>query len=294
VTKFRELLRSGMLVLLGISLPVWAAEDDHDSGGPAVDADLTAFYDSNVTLAELDDDIDDDGGVEASATWTWSEGGLQGKSTAWNVGVTGVKFDKFEDLDRLELSAGWKYVVQFERGFHAPIYEVAVDAKVIDTVSDIRDGWELEARVMMTRRLTERLVGRLGGTVTQRKADGFEVFDNKRINLFVNADLRASRQSVFYGTYILSAGDVVSTARPTLDIIQAAEKIEPDDAFGGVNSNRFAYRLDAIAHIGTIGWNRALAPNRSMDLSLRGLAAFAEGDIDYEQALVRLSYLHRF
>jgi len=270
------------------------AEDDHDRGGPAVDADLTAFYDSNVTLAELDDDIDDDRGLEASATWTWSEGGLQGKSTAWNVGVKGVKFDKFEDLDRIEVSVGWKFVVQFERGFHAPIYEVAIDAKGIDTVSDIRDGWQLEARAMMTRRLTERLVGRFGATVSHREADGFEVFDNKRVNLFVNADLRSSQQSVFYGTYILSAGDVVSTAVPTLEIVEAAEKIEPDDAFGGVNSNRFAYRLDAVAHIGTIGFNRSLGPNRSVDLSVRGLAAFAEGDIDYEQALVRLSYLHRF
>lgn len=287
-------MRAGMLLTVCLPLMAMAAEDDQEEGGVPVDVDLTAFHDSNVTLAEHDDDIDDDRGVEASATWTWSEGGLEGKTTAWNIGVKGVKFDKFEDLDRTELSAGWKYIVQFERGFHAPIYEVAVTGRLIDAVSDIRDSWELEARVMMTRRLTERLVGRLGGTVTQRKADGFDVYDNKRINLFVNADLRTSRQSVFYGTYILSAGDVVSTAVPTLEIVEAAEKIEPDDAFGGVGANRFAYRLDAVTHIGTLGINRSLAPNRSLDLSIQGLSAYAEGDIDYQRALLRLSYLHRF
>lgn len=282
-----------MLALVLAPALVLAAEDD-DHSGPTVDLDLTAFYDSNVTLAELDDDIDDDAGVEATGTMTWSGEGLRGKSVAWNINATGAKFDKFDELDRVELGAGVTYNVQFARGFYAPVYEFALNGKVIDTVSEIRDGWQVDLRAMVTRRFTERLVGRLGLNLTRRESNDFKVFDNSRANLFVNSDLRTSRQSVLYGTYILSYGDVVSTAVPTLEIVEAAEEIEPDDAFGGVSSNRFAYRLEAVTHIVTLGWNRSIAPNRSLDLSVQGLSAHAEGDIDYQRTQVRLGYLHRF
>lgn len=289
----------------GIRLAAWllalvpamvaAAEGEHDDHADAhIDLDVTAFYDSNVTLAEFDEDIADDGGIEASVSWSRVEEGLKGRAFGWNVGVRGVKFSEFGDLDRVEVNAGAKYVVQFQRGFHAPIHEFSVNAKLIDSVSDLRDGWQIEAGALMTRRLTERLVGRIGGRLIRREAEDFDAFDNERINLFANGDLRVSSRNVVYGTYIVSAGDVVSTAQPTLKIINAAEVIEPDDAFGGLQSNRFAYRLDAVAHIVTIGWNRSLGPDRSLDVSIQGLAAFADGDNDYERGTARLSYLHRF
>lgn len=270
------------------------AQDDDHGGGPDIDLDVTAFYDSNVTLAQLDDDIADDQGVEAAVTLSSVSGGLEGSAFGWSLGLKGVRHDEFEDLDRLEAEAGVKYIVQFRRGFSAPVFELSLTARAIDSESELRDGWQAEAGALATRRLTEKLVGRAGVRFIRRESEDFEAFDNERINVFVNGDLRTSQRSVLYGTYIFSTGDVVSTARPTLAIIDAAEVIEPDDAFGGLESNRFAYRLDAEVHIVTLGWNRALGPSSSIDASVQGLYADAEGDNDYERGLARLSYLHRF
>lgn len=280
------------LAVTGTSVAQHGEEEEH--GGGNIDLDVTAFYDSNVTLAEFDDDIADDVGVEAAITWSRTEEGLQGRAFGWSVGVRDTKFDEFSDLNQIELEAGAKYIAQFRRGFSAPVYEFSVTAKLIDSVSDLRDSWQVEAGALATRRLTDRLVGRAGFRVSRREADDFDTFDNDRINLFVNGDLRMSSRNVLYGTYIFSMGDVVSTAEPTLKIINAAEVIEPDDAFGGLLSNRFAYRLDAEVHIVTVGWNRSLGPNRSLDLSAQGLAALADGDNDYERGQIRFSYLHRF
>ncbi len=285
-----------LIVALLLLLPgaAVAQHEEHEEQGGDVDLDVTTFYDSNVTLAELDDDIADDAGIEASFTWSRAEEGLQGSATGWSIGVRGTKFDEFSDLDQVELEAGAKYIAQFRRGFSAPVYEFSLDAKLIDSVSAIRDGWQVEVGALMTRRLTDRLVGRFGARVSHREANDFDAFDNDRVNLFVNSDLSTSARNVLYGTYILSLGDVVSTAVPTLKIVNAAEVIEPDDAFGGIPANRFAYRLDAEVHIVTVGWNHSLGPSSSLDLSAQGLAAFAEGDNDYERGQVRLSFLHRF
>lgn len=287
--------RFAVWLLAVVACMTAAAEDErNDRADENIDLDLTTFYDSNVTLAEKDNDIAEDGGIEASVTWSRISESLQGRSFGWSIGLEGAKFSDFEDLDRVELETGMKYTVQFERGFTAPVYEFSANAKLIDSVSDLRDGWQIGAGALMTRRMTERLVGRIGGRLIRREADDFDAFDNERINLFANGDLRISSRNVVYGTYIVSSGDVVSTAQPTLKIINAAEVIEPDDAFGGLQSNRFAYRLDAVAHIVTIGWNRSLGPDRSLDVSIQGLAAFADGDNDYERGAARLSYLHRF
>lgn len=268
--------------------------EEERGGGITTDLDVTAFSDDNITFAELESDIAKDSGLEATVTWSRNEPDLKGSATGWSVSAKTVKFEDFEDLDRLELKSEGRYIVQFRRGFSAPIYELTASAKLIDSVSDIRDGWEIEAGAMMTKRLTTKLVGRFGLRVTRREADEFRAFDNKRINLFANGDLQLSRQGVFYATYILSAGDVVSTARPNFDVIDAAEVIEPDDAFGGLKSNRFAYRLDATVNIVTVGWNQTLWPNTSLDFSLQGLVANADGDNDYERGVARLSFLHRF
>lgn len=290
--------RAAVSLLLALSLApaglAMGAEEDDEHGGITIDLDVTAFSNDNLTLAERDRDIAKDSGVEAAVTWSHTDPPLEGSATGWSLGAKTVKFEDFEDLDRLELKAEGRYVAQFRRGFSAPIYELNASAKLIDSVSDIRDGWEIAAGAMMTRRLTTALTGRMGLRATRREADEFRAFDNKRINLFFNGDLQVARQTVLYGTYIASGGDVVATAQPTFKVVDAAEVIEPDDAFGGLESNRFAYRLDATVHIVTVGWNQTLGPSTSLDISLQGLTAHADGDNDYERGIARLSFLHRF
>lgn len=278
--------------LVFASGPSWAAAGEHHGG--TVSADVTALYNSNVTRAERDSDIADDSALEGTVSYSRSTEGLAGRSWSWTLSAKGAKFAEYEDLDHAEVGAELGYRVQFARGFGAPVYEATLSVKALDYVSEIRDGWQAELGGLITKRLTDRIVSRAGFRLTRREATDYEVFDLRRGNVFVNGDWMADRKSVVYGTWIFSTGDVVSTAVPTLDIVDAAEKIEPDDAFGGVPANRFAYRLNADVHIVTLGYNRSLGPSSSLDLSLEGLYAQADGGNEYRRAITRISYLRRF
>lgn len=280
------------LVLAGAMATTAIADEDDERG--RFSGDVTFLYNDNVTRAERDDDIADDVAVEARLAYGWSTPAITGSSFAWTLAVTGVKFDAFSDLDHVEASGEVAYRVQFARGFGAPVYEVSATAAALDYGSRIRDGWQVEAGAMATKRFTDRLTGRAGFRVSRREATDYEVFDLERANVFANVDWLATRRSVGYATWVFSSGDVVSTARPTLGIINAAAVIEPDDAYGGVPANRFAYRLDADVHIVTLGYNRKLDSDASLDLSLETLLAEAEGGNEYERMIARVSYLRRF
>jgi len=263
-------------------------------GGSSTSGDVTLVYNSNVTNAEMKDDIADDYSLEGELSYTYSTPSLAGHSFHWTVSALGAKFDQFTNLDRAELKVEGAYDVQFTRGFSAPVYEFSASVKAIDSASVIRDGWQVELGAMATSELTDRVTARAGLRLTRREATDYDVFDLKRGNVFVNADWLKSSRSVFYGTYIFSRGDVVSTAVPTLKIIDAAQVIEPDDAFGGVPANRFAYRLNADVNILTFGYNRAVGAQGAIDVSVESLFADADGGNQYQRTITRIAYLRRF
>jgi len=289
--RFRQRWVPALALLALAPLPGHAAEGH---GGSSINGSVTLLYNNNVTNAELNNDIDDDFSLEAEASYTYSTPALTGHSFHWTVSALGSRFSTYHDLDHAELKLEGAYDVQFTRGFSAPVYEFSASIKGIDSVSRIRDGWQAELGAMATSQLTDRLTGRTGVRLTKREATEYDVFDLERWNVFFNTDWMKSEHSVFYGTYIFSKGDVVSTAVPTLKIIDAADAIEPDDAFGGVPANRFAYRLNADVNILTLGYNHAVGPLSAIDLSVEGLFANADGGNEYQRTITRLAYLRRF
>ena len=73
-----------------------------------------------------------------------------------------------------------------------------------------------------------------------------------------------------------------------------SEAIEPDDAFGGVAFNQFAYRLEANSNVITLGYNRIMTRSMSIDVSYRFIDSEAAGDVYYERQILRASLLGRF
>ena len=65
-------------------------------------------------------------------------------------------------------------------------------------------------------------------------------------------------------------------------------------AFGGFNTNRFVYRLDADTTTLTLGGNYALSNRSSIDVSLLYIDSEAGGGIYYDRTQYRASYLRRF
>ena len=271
-----------------------SAATDHEGNPAQLNGDVTWLYNDNVTRAQRDVDIADDNAVEGNLSLSWSTPGLQGQSFSFAMSGKAVKFDRFDGLDHAELAFEGAYRVQFARGFFAPFYELSAKAATLEHESALREGYQFELGAMATKRLTDRLTGRTGLRWTRRGAEEGSVFDLERANVFVNVDWRLTSGSLAYATWIGSTGDVVSTAQPTFTIVDNAEAIEPDTAFGGAEANRFAYRLDADVHILTLGVNISLGPSTSLDLSVEGLTAEAVAGIEYQRGIGRISLLHRF
>jgi len=89
-------------------------------------------------------------------------------------------------------------------------------------------------------------------------------------------------------------GDEVSTATPTLAIVNTANAIEPDNAFGGFDERRFAYLLDASSVIVQLGANIEVSPQISADIGYRYVHTEADEDISYDRNLVTISARYAF
>ena len=101
-------------------------------------------------------------------------------------------------------------------------------------------------------------------------------FDTEQVRLFGNLD-ELFQNGLFYVTYAYATGDIVSSASPTLEIINAAEEIEPMTHLAVLHSTSLL-SLKPIRVI-TLGYNELLDRGTSFDMSLRFVDSDASGDI---------------
>jgi hypothetical protein len=180
-------------------------------------------------------------------------------------------------------------------GFTAPIYSLGakIGGKEFDT--EMRDATFVSLTADLNKWLTNtiNMTTGIGFNAQESKSD---VFDTSDARIFVNIDTNFSKADLVYTTLSFITGDTVSSASPSLDIIEVADAIEPDDAFGGVEANQFAYRLKADTLVFTLGYNRILTRDLSLDVSARYVDSVAQDDDDiyYDRTILRASLLGRF
>ena len=121
-----------------------------------------------------------------------------------------------------------------------------------------------------------------------------EVFDTAKGQLFTQANFSPAGRVVLRTGLSLVFGDEVSTATPTLAIINAASSIEPDNAFGGFEAERFAYNLNATSVILELGANMEFTPQISGDIGFRYVDTQADENISYERYLFTVSARYAF
>src|SRR5690606_27916984 len=97
-----------------------------------------------------------------------------------------------------------------------------------DFETDVRDSNISDFGFRVTKRITNRITTTGGVTYTERSARG-EVFDLEQIRYFINLDYSLTSRVALYTTYNHIDGDVFSTATPTIQIINWADAIEPDN-----------------------------------------------------------------
>ena len=257
--------------------------------------DISYIDDDNVRLAQHDDDIRSDRSVSATVR---AKGGTSLDSfSILNYGgsATYNKMDTFDKLDNYEVEVNTRYRFALDSGFTAPIYTLGARVGGRDYDSKMRDATFVELSADLNKWITNT-INMTTGVGLHGQESRSDVYDTNDARIFVNFDTNFSKADLVYTTFTYITGDTVSSATPTLGIINVADEIEPDDAFGGIDSNQFAYRLEADTMVYTIGYNRVFTRDLSMDLSARYVDSEAQddSDINYDRTIFRASLLGRF
>lgn len=255
--------------------------------------DVSVADDDNIRRAQNESDIRGDlvssFTLNARAARPLSESSL----LLYGGSITYEHFDVFNELDNLKFRGNIKYRFSNSARFTAPSYTFGLKFGGIESESEMRDSTLLSASVDMNKWLTTTINMTTGIDYKIRESKS-EVFDTREARAFINFDVDISRAAVMYGTYTYITGDIVSSATPTLQFINWSDAIEPDDAFGGVAFNQFAYRLDADTSVVTLGYNRIMTSSVSVDFSYQFIDTEAVGGIYYEREILRASLLGRF
>ena len=257
--------------------------------------DISFVDDDNIRLAQNDVDIRSDyilsGTVKAKA-------GISLDSfSILNVGgsATYNKFDTFDTLDNYEIEANVRYRFALSSGFTSPIYSVGARIGGQEFDTEMRDATFVQVSGDLNRWITNTINMTTGINFNFRESKS-DVFDTEDARVFLNFDTNFTDTDLIYTTLTYITGDTVSSATPTVGIINVADAIEPDDAFGGFDANQFAYRLEADTLVFTLGYNRILTKDLSLDFSARYVESEAKDDdeIMYDRTILRVSLLGRF
>ena len=255
--------------------------------------DLSIAEDDNIRRAQNEVDIRAD--LVTSFTLNAKGGVSIDKLSLLNFGASATyeAYDTFSDLNNLNFNLNARYRFAFSSGFTSAIYALGIKLGGIESELEMRDSTWFSVAFEMNKRLTSTINTTIGLNFKKREATS-EVFDTTENHFFINMDVELSKKTLIYGTYTLITGDIVSSGTPTLQFINLSDAVEPDDAFGGVTFNQFAYRLDAETNVITLGYNRVMTPSMSVDISYRFVDTEAVGAIYYERQILRASLLGRF
>jgi FimV-like protein len=257
--------------------------------------DIAFIDDDNLRLAQEDEDIRADRSLSATVR---ARGGTSlDKFSILNYGASGTynKFDAFDTLDNYEVEANVRYRFALTSSFTSPIYSLGarIGGREFDT--EMRDATFVVLSADLNKWITNTINMTTGVGLNAQESKS-EVFDTSEARIFINFDTNFSKTDLVYTTFTYITGDTVASATPSLDIINVADAIEADDAFGGIAANQFAYRFKADTVVLTLGYNRIFTPDLSLDVSARFVESEAQddGDITYERTIFRASLLGRF
>ncbi len=257
--------------------------------------ELAYIYDDNIRLAQNEEDIRDDQFLSAALR---AKGGRSlDDFTLLNYGgsFSYNKLDTFETLDNYEIEANVRYRFALASGFTSPIYTLGARIGGQEFDTEMRDATFVELSADLNKWLTTTINMTVGLGYRARESKS-EVFDTRDARIFLNFDTNFSNTDLVYTTFTYINGDTVSSATPSLGIVNVADAIEPDDAFGGIETNQFAYRLTAHTVVFTLGYNRILTRDLSLDFSARFIESESTEDssIGYDRTIFRASLLGRF
>lgn len=206
-------------------------------------------------------------------------------------------FRRHSGLDRF--SAGAEALLEYRASgaFDAITWKLIGRATYDEYDSGLRDGARYFIGVSAERVFTDRIeaYAEAGRNETDASSDVFNGHDYAAKLSFVYS---LGEKDIAYLTGQYRRGDTVSTGGPSLVNASLARVLVPDDAFDSL----IAYRFKARTVFSTLGWNHALGPRESIDVSWRRVESVPDdrpgidfpGRLRYVANQFALVYLRRF
>jgi len=260
------------------------------AGVPTLDLELATRYDDNLSRGEAQRDQLSDVAVDLGLSAGYTRMLTANSGIRLNAHVRHSAQQRYDALDLLNLGIDARYRIQPVAGYTAPWIELGAGYEHLSyRDSAVRDGERRHATLMLGKRFTDRLGGRIGLGREWRDADQEDVFEWQRTRQFALLEYKTGLTSTLYLQFQHEDGDQVFTATPGPDYRRYAKAVADDPAFGA----RRAYRLGADARSLDLGWNLPLTYG-VLDLGLRYFEADASGGHTYEDSELRLGWTYRF
>jgi hypothetical protein len=251
--------------LMGMLIIAWAPMAYGQWQSPKFRASAALTWDSNVSRSQGEDKFDDMSvGLDVGASLPWQ---LTQRTRVVLLGNLGAEaFDEFKGLSRTYASIQGEYQYRRSGEFGAPIWGFYLRQGADWYRSALRDGNRTTAGVSVRKPWTDRIFvfGSLYYNVRDARSD---IFDTREVGLRGNFDYSLGARQTLYLGLELRRGDIVSSARPQAQYSAIAEIWGTDDVF--TDRLRYAYRIDALTALLSLGYNVALGEDTSLDLSYR-------------------------
>jgi len=187
---------------------------------------------------------------------------------------------------RYRVSVDW--FRELRKSTASPFFRASLALGYLDSETQRRDGPILDASTSVNFQPTNFFDTTLGLQSEIRDADT-DVFDTSKLTVFLTANFSPTPRIVFRTGFRFVTGDEVSSATPTVNIVNNAQIIEPDEAFGGAEADRFAYLINASSAIAEAGIGYSLTGNIQANLLYRFVTTDADGDISYDRELLEFT-----
>ncbi len=280
-------------------LPRLAANYDDTPSRP-IDLQVDAAYvnDDNVTRAKEGPDRLSDSSYVVNVSKTENIQLSDNSRVAITGTVGGERFQNYNGLSHFNagVEAEWQYRESSE--FDAPTFGVFGRFSLERFQSWLRNSYRTSFGVTARQPLTDR-ISVFGALSRNGRVANSDVFSTQETALRLNADYQLSARTTLYATGEFRYGDIVSTGQPSLENISIAKVFTQDDAYA--SGQLFSYKFEGRTTLFTLGYNLALGPRDSLDISWRrvestpGLRpAFATSPQSYITNQVGITYLVRF
>ena len=207
--------------------------------------------------------------------------------------VQGDAYDRFDELSNGRALGMVRLAWKPGADFFTPVLNAWASAARLEYGSEIRTGNEFRGGVYVLQQITTKIMSKIELKGFHREADG-RVFDvsGQAASASLNWAISPVVSSIVGFEY--QTGDATSSAAPSERVARAAEEIEPDDAFGGIANNQFAYRIDARTRVVTAGVNWRFAPDWAVDAQVQSISVDGDFGNQYDRLIGVIGLLVRF